>query len=259
MRRHDPLAPGERVDGRRRARTSRRSAHAFNEMLDRLESERRESARRALMVQEGERQPDRARAARRGRPDADRRDASGRRPRREDPRRAARASSTSCAKPHAAAPRTSAGSRAQLRPEALEDLGLQSALGGAGDGVRRAGRRPRSSAGSSPRLPLSEEQELVVYRVAQEALTNVARHAARDRASSSQLRQRPTRVVLLIVRDDGRGLTPRAALPRSRHPRHARARDAHRRAADDRPTARRRHRGPAPSPSTRKRTDDDVP
>src|SRR5919199_5622689 len=54
MRRHDPLAPGTRArvhgdpDVAALART-------FNDMLDRLESERRDSARRALVVQEGER------------------------------------------------------------------------------------------------------------------------------------------------------------------------------------------------------------
>ena len=40
----------------REARRSTALAQAFNEMLDRLEAEQRESARRALMVQEGERQ-----------------------------------------------------------------------------------------------------------------------------------------------------------------------------------------------------------
>ena len=54
MRRHDPLAPGERVqvDGEPDVAAL---AQAFNEMLDRLESERRESARQALRVLEGER------------------------------------------------------------------------------------------------------------------------------------------------------------------------------------------------------------
>ena len=55
MRRHDPLAPGERVDVDGGPKVTA-LAHAFNEMLDRLETEQRESARRALMVQEGERQ-----------------------------------------------------------------------------------------------------------------------------------------------------------------------------------------------------------
>jgi two-component system, NarL family, sensor histidine kinase UhpB len=51
--------------------------------------------------------------------------------------------------------------------------------------------------------PLSPDTELVVYRVAQEALTNAARHA---HASSVELSL--TRVgdrVALVVADDGRG------------------------------------------------------
>ena len=54
MRRHDPLSPGARaplVGGPDVVAIAR----AFNEMLDRLEAERRESARRALMMQEAER------------------------------------------------------------------------------------------------------------------------------------------------------------------------------------------------------------
>ena len=56
--------------------------------------------------------------------------------------------------------------------------------------------------------PLSEEHELVVYRIAQEALTNVARHAE---ASEVELRlERADGQVILTVRDDGRGLPPGA-------------------------------------------------
>jgi two-component system, NarL family, sensor histidine kinase UhpB len=54
MRRHDPLSPGlrARVDGEPDVAAL---AATFNEMLERLESERRDSAHRALIVQEGER------------------------------------------------------------------------------------------------------------------------------------------------------------------------------------------------------------
>lgn len=52
--------------------------------------------------------------------------------------------------------------------------------------------------------PLTEETELVLYRVAQEALTNTARHSGADRA---ELRLRPvTDGVELLVQDNGRGL-----------------------------------------------------
>jgi two-component system sensor histidine kinase UhpB len=60
-----------------------------------------------------------------------------------------------------------------------------------------------------PGLALTEEQELVIYRVAQEALTNVARHAAATRVELS-LERAGDRVVL-TVRDDGRGITEAAS------------------------------------------------
>jgi two-component system, NarL family, sensor histidine kinase UhpB len=209
MRGHDPLAPGAR------ARVAGEPdmaalAQAFNDMLDRLEHERRESGRRALMVQEREHR----RIARelhdevgqtltgamlqveglaagipqelRGLLDELRETA---RRGTEDVRRIAR----------------------QLRPDALDDLGLQSALFSLATAF---GEQPgiRVQRRLEPELPLSEEQELVMYRVAQEALTNVVRHA---RASSVDLRlERAGDVVRLIVRDDGRGLVS-GALPSS--------------------------------------------
>jgi len=52
----DPLTPGHRVEIPNAGSDVRRLAAAFNAMLGRLETERRESARMALTVQEGERQ-----------------------------------------------------------------------------------------------------------------------------------------------------------------------------------------------------------
>ena len=205
MRGHDPLSPGKRV------RVSGGPAvvalaQTFNEMLDRLESERRDSARRALLVQEGERRriarelhdevgqtltgvmlqveglagriPDELReqldelreTARHGT---------------EEVRRIAR----------------------RLRPEALEDLGLESALAALAAAVGDQAHL-RIERRLEPGLPLSQEQELVVYRIAQEALTNVARHAD---ATEVQLQlERTNGRAILTVRDDGSGLPPGA-------------------------------------------------
>jgi two-component system sensor histidine kinase UhpB len=58
----------------------------------------------------------------------------------------------------------------------------------------------------APDLPrLSREAQLVIYRVAQEALTNVARHSGSRTAELRLERSGPDRVTL-IVADDGRGL-----------------------------------------------------
>ncbi len=65
----------------------------------------------------------------------------------------------------------------RLRPEALDELGLQSALLALATGVgERAGLEVARTL--DPGLSLTPEQELVIYRVAQESLTNVVRHAA---------------------------------------------------------------------------------
>jgi two-component system sensor histidine kinase UhpB len=91
----------------------------------------------------------------------------------------------------------------RLRPGVLEDLGLTSALAAlATDFTDHSSASVRRS--FAPGLPaLSPEAEVVVYRVAQEALTNAARHA--DAQSVELSLQRLGDSVVLEVRDDGRG------------------------------------------------------
>jgi two-component system sensor histidine kinase UhpB len=98
----------------------------------------------------------------------------------------------------------------ELRPEALDDLGLVSALAVL---CERFGQRSGVTVDQhfADELPeLGPEAELVVYRVAQEALTNVARHAGVDRAELS-LRAEEGGVVM-AVSDRGPGI-PAATSP----------------------------------------------
>lgn len=91
-----------------------------------------------------------------------------------------------------------------LRPGVLEDLGLVSALEAmAGELSTQAGVDVRCRFGGS--LPsLLPEVELVIFRVAQEALTNVARHA---RARTVEVALTCSgQLVCLRVRDDGDGI-----------------------------------------------------
>jgi two-component system sensor histidine kinase UhpB len=94
----------------------------------------------------------------------------------------------------------------ELRPEALDDLGLASALAVLG---QRLGERSGLEVVEriAPELPeLTPEIELVVYRVAQEALTNVTRHSGSDWAELTL--DHGDGHLVLVVRDNGRGLTP---------------------------------------------------
>jgi two-component system sensor histidine kinase UhpB len=59
----------------------------------------------------------------------------------------------------------------------------------------------------SPSLPpLDLETELVIYRVAQEALTNIARHAGADQVRAELIPTADRAAVLLRITDDGRGM-----------------------------------------------------
>ncbi|MFI8858040.1 histidine kinase [Streptomyces prasinus] len=92
----------------------------------------------------------------------------------------------------------------RLRPGVLDDLGLVSAVTSlATEFATHAGLRVHRRFGTD--LPtLDNGTELVIYRVAQESLTNVARHAEARSATMSLYRE-DDRVVLEVT-DDGRGI-----------------------------------------------------
>ena len=201
----DPLAPGQRLAVGARTSDVAVLERSFNEMLERLEAERRDSARRAQAATEAERrrvalelhdevgqnltalllQVDLAARA----DDGQRQAVLG------EVRETARASLDHI--------------RAivrRLRPEALDELGLRSALLNLCDRVTRD-----TGLAVSPRFaddlpPLSADAQLVVFRVAQEGLTNVVRHAA---ASAARVElDAAGGGVRLTVSDDGTVAAP---------------------------------------------------
>jgi two-component system, NarL family, sensor histidine kinase UhpB len=190
MRAVRPLEPGTRLVVPAADTEVRSLTMAFNDMLERLETERRESGRAAIAAQEEERR----RVARELHDevgqvltgvmlqveDPEAREAV--RQSLEDVRRIAR----------------------ELRPETLDDLGLQSAL-------RALATTTAAHEGLSVErrldvgdMQLRAEVELVVYRIAQESLTNVMRHAGASEVLLAL--ERVDGALRLIVRDNGRGL-----------------------------------------------------
>jgi two-component system sensor histidine kinase UhpB len=196
----DLLRPGQRLRVLRHDEVGR-VVVAFNRMLDRLERERQESGRRVLAAQEAERvgiardlhdevgqvltgvllqlnsiaetapehrgELDQAREAVRRALDEVRRISS------------------------------------ELRPEMLEHLGLVSALTELSTSFARVSgiRVDRDFPASLAKL--APEIELAVYRIAQESLTNVARHAEASRVTIALEPGHDS--VVLRVADDGRG------------------------------------------------------
>ena len=196
----DLLRPGQRLRVVRHDEVGR-VVTAFNRMLDRLESERQESGRRVLAAQEAERSGiardlhdevgqvltgvllqlnSIAEAAPEHRHELDQSRQAVRRAL-DEVRRIS----------------------SELRPEMLEHLGLVSALTELSTSFARlAGVRVERD--FPPSLPkLVPEIELAVYRIAQESLTNIARHA---KASRVTIALEPSHdSVVLRVADDGRG------------------------------------------------------
>lgn len=208
MRQVEPLEPGARIPVYGDDTEVVELTRAFNEMLDRLEAERKESAHRSIEAQEGERrhvaqelhdevgqtltaivlQLDRmARRAPTELRDELEQTRESARESLEDVRRIAQ----------------------RLRPETLEDLGLADALQALCDRVaEHTDLRVRTVLDGRTDF-LTPEAELVIYRVAQEALTNVLRHAGAEEVVV-ELRRRADELTLRVA-DDGAGLDPRAS------------------------------------------------
>ena len=91
----------------------------------------------------------------------------------------------------------------QLRPTALDDLGLTAAVAGQVEQLGR-GEIAAELDTDGDFSDLSDDAQLVVYRVAQEALSNVTRHSGAERVEV-RLRRLDEGGVELTVADDGRG------------------------------------------------------
>jgi two-component system, NarL family, sensor histidine kinase UhpB len=205
LRTIDPLTPGQRVTASPGALEARELAAAFDDMLVRLQTEREASARRALDAQEGER----LRVAQ------ELHDEIGQnltaallhlgRVRKQAPpeMQAELAEVAETVRENLDELRRIAH---RLRPQELDELGLTSALATFATRLSEQTGLPIERHIERDIPDLNREQELVVYRVAQEALTNVVRHAG---ASSAGLALSGSPGVRLEVTDDGRGIDGR--------------------------------------------------
>ncbi len=90
----------------------------------------------------------------------------------------------------------------QLRPTALDDLGLAAAI--EGQVGRLGGEIETRLEVDGDFSDLGGDAQLVVYRVAQEALSNAARHSGAGRVEA-RLQRSESGGVVLEVSDDGRG------------------------------------------------------
>ncbi len=178
--------------------------HAFARMLERLEAERRRASNAALSAQEEER----ARVAR-DLHDEVNQALTGLLLRLE----AAREKAPPSLAAELAEIRALANQAMQelltlarqLRPTALDDLGLEAALAGNVRELSNQGAVEASFEADGELGALPQDVQLVVYRVAQEALSNAVRHS--DAAHVKVGLRRQGDRVALSVSDDGRGFT----------------------------------------------------
>jgi two-component system, NarL family, sensor histidine kinase UhpB len=202
-RRVDLMGEGERMPAPLAQSEAGELASTFNEMLDRLEAERRDATGRVLAGQEAERLRiaqelhdqigQELTAVLLGLARVESRIPGDLKPEVIEVQEAVRSSLESL---HEIA--------IELRPEALDDLGLDSALAVLCERfAERTGLQITEHI--DPELPaVSPEIELVVYRVAQEALTNVARHSGADKAQLDL--KHAGGLLTLTVSDRGHGL-----------------------------------------------------
>ena len=94
----------------------------------------------------------------------------------------------------------------ELRPTALDDFGLVAALERLTESFAEQSRIPVDFQSALPPQRLPEEVETALYRIVQESLTNVVKHAHASRVSVLLTRRNGS--VAAVVEDDGRGFDP---------------------------------------------------
>ena len=99
----------------------------------------------------------------------------------------------------------------ELRPSALDDFGLVPAVERLADTFREQSGLRVDLEANLGEYRLSRDGETTLYRVIQEALTNVAKHA--DASRVSILLQRKGVTVVAVVEDDGKGFDPSDTRP----------------------------------------------
>jgi signal transduction histidine kinase len=93
----------------------------------------------------------------------------------------------------------------RLRPVALEELGLVTAIERLVDGWNDHQEECFCALSISGDYDETDEDTAItLYRIVQEALTNVAKHAAAEKVEI-RLERDTSREIVLIIRDDGRG------------------------------------------------------
>ncbi|HEV7398635.1 MAG TPA: sensor histidine kinase [Solirubrobacterales bacterium] len=201
LSRPGPLLPRS-IDGIGETEEVERIELAFLRMVRRLEAERRRAGSAALQAQEEER----ARVAR-DLHDEVNQSLTGLLLRLEAAREAAppelEAELTETKELANQAMRELLSLARQLRPTALDDLGLKAAIAGQVEQLARGEIEAEFSAGGDL-SGLDDDAQLVVYRVAQEALSNAARHSGAGHIAVG-LRRSDDGGVELTVGDDGRG------------------------------------------------------
>ena len=94
----------------------------------------------------------------------------------------------------------------ELRPHILDDLGLTAAIEWQLQEVCKRTGMAHQLELPAEEIPLEQAQTTALFRIFQEALTNVLRHAAADKVSV-RLVQQPDALILQVI-DNGRGITP---------------------------------------------------
>lgn len=103
----------------------------------------------------------------------------------------------------------------ELRPPVLDDLGITAAMAKYINNFSKQQELPVSFTAPDDKIIVSNEVSLALYRILQESLTNIAKHAAATAVWITLTVE--AKVVTLTIRDNGKGIRPGALEDARKH------------------------------------------